>query len=113
SVRLSALRSRKRMCATRVGQSQTGEKILSTSVLRTGLGSSFSPSVTANAAAVAPSRATTSRKGASREADAVRAKARAILRGVRSSHVRGLTPDMAARDRLVGCGDRLEPPAGA
>ena len=46
---------------TRVAQSQTGEKTLSMRGARIGLGSIFSPCVTANAAAVPPSNATTSR----------------------------------------------------
>src|SRR5712691_13425379 len=47
--------------ATRVWQSQTGEKTLAIRGARIGLGSIFRPCVTANAAAVPPSSATTSR----------------------------------------------------
>ena len=47
--------------ATSFSQLQTGEKSLSTCVLLIGLFSSFSPSVIANAAAVPPSRPSTSR----------------------------------------------------
>ena len=57
----SAFRSRNAIVAERVRQPQTGEKIESTRVLVIGLFWSFSPSVTANAAAVPPSRPTTSR----------------------------------------------------
>ena len=57
---LSGFRSRNEISATRVGQSHVGEKTLAILGLRIGLGSSFRPSVTANAAAVPPSSPRTS-----------------------------------------------------
>ena len=62
----SALRSRKRIAAEAVSQSQTGEKVLSTVGPTIGLRVSFSFSVTTNAAQVATSSAATSATGASR-----------------------------------------------
>ena len=57
----SGFRSLKRIPASREPQSQTGEKTLSMWGARIGLGSIFSPCVTAKAAAVPPSNKTTSR----------------------------------------------------
>jgi hypothetical protein len=67
TVTRSALRSRNPIGADAVLQPQTGEMTLrGTWVLVIGLCWSFSPSVTANAAAVPPSRPTTSRVERSR-----------------------------------------------
>ena len=57
----SGLRRRNWIAATRVAQSQTGENTFAMRGARIGLGSIFSPCVTAKAAAVPPSNATTSR----------------------------------------------------
>ena len=66
TVTVSGRRSLNEMTATSRAHSHTGENTRSTRVPVTGLRSSFSRSVTANAAAVAPSRARTSRSWASR-----------------------------------------------
>ena len=59
TVIVARLRRRNEMTETSRAHSQTGEKTLSTRVPVTGLFSSFSRSVTAKAAAVAPSSAST------------------------------------------------------
>jgi hypothetical protein len=56
TVSRSASRNPKRIRASSVGQSQTGEKAAVTFGATIGEGTSFSRSVTANAAAVPPSR---------------------------------------------------------
>src|SRR5262245_54700505 len=67
TVTVSGLRSRNETTATSRGHSHTGENTLSTRVPVIGLRSSFNRSVNAKAAAVAPSRTTTSRIFASRD----------------------------------------------
>ncbi len=62
----SAFRSRKAIRARPVGQPHVGEKAVEIRVPVIGLRSSFSPSVTANAAADAPSRPMTTNEEMSR-----------------------------------------------
>ena len=66
TVSRSVRRSRNWTRATRCEQLQTGEKTFATRVFVIGLGSSFSRSLTAKAAAVAPSSASTRTVGAKR-----------------------------------------------
>src|SRR5919198_1910828 len=77
TVTVSGLRSRNEMTATSSEHSQTGEKILSTCVPVTGLFSSLSRSVTANAVAVATSSASTISVWGSRDNENLRALERA------------------------------------
>src|SRR5262249_1451778 len=96
------LRRRNEMCATRCGQRHTGENRSSICGPLIGFGSSFSPSITPNAIAVAARRASTSAIGSTR------ANAGAILVPGRVPEERELAGELAEADALVEpLGDRV------